>query len=72
MSKPTESGNAIGVNSLAETSESSLEQVVLQIFGADAALVAAECALEAKFDGRDEDCARWAAAFRRLRLRTPY
>lgn len=67
MSKPTGSLGPNGVNSLPETPDGTLEQVVLQVFGAEAALVAARCALEAKFDGRDEDCRRWGAAFRRLR-----
>ncbi|WP_199197111.1 hypothetical protein [Ensifer sp. NM-2] len=67
MSKST---GTLGANSFAQTYDHTLEQVVLQIFGADAALVAARCALAAKFAGRDEDCRRWAVAFRRLRLRS--
>ncbi|KSV75614.1 hypothetical protein N185_17390 [Sinorhizobium sp. GW3] len=62
MSKLT-SRNALN----AIENEKRLWSAVDKVFGDDAALVAAWGALEAKFDGREEDCRLWAAVFRRLR-----
>lgn len=51
----------------ASENETHLGNAVTKVFGDDAALVAAWGALEARFDGRKEDCRVWAAVFRQLR-----
>ncbi|CAN7729675.1 hypothetical protein IB277_36085 [Ensifer sp. ENS07] len=54
----------------ANENERHLRNAVTKVFGDDARLVAAWSALEAKFDGREEDCRLWAAVFHQLGART--
>lgn len=72
MSKQTTSCVYTSRAAMADSdNERHLGNAVAKVFGKDAALVAAWSALEAKFDGREEDCRMWAAVFRKLRAGAP-